>query len=579
MRRLERRGATYGVFAAPSEEGARRAPLCVTQAASRARPPAVRGSSLDLRSTGVGDGSSIPARGCRGGTRRALRLTARHPPRLADVPVAHVARNFALRQVDYRRRGTVGAVSQEVQRQSAKSRDPHAPWQLVLVRAAGTGLVACKLSTDRRRHSGHADRRGADAGVSGPRRGGAHSRRPSGFLGDVVLTTPLIAGLRRRRRRPNRCSLHRRRPFGAPPRLDAVVVDDSGATARGGRPLAARGGAAPPSFHRRGRGVQVGADGARRAPRASASRRVRERPRARLYTERVRGLVTRHDRDRLLELRGRSAHEDEPRAPWVPTRRRRKAMLARRGDRPSARGDLSGGGLAHSAVAEAYGARARPDAGVRVRALGRPTSEGSRRRSAAAEGAGSTSRAPPTWASRRQCWRAQPSWSRTTARPCVAPRRPQVAIFCATVPAQGYGPLGIRAVVVEKDLGAARVDGTAAAVRAEPTIAYARRGRRGARRSSASSRREPARMRALALAIYRSTVFADRPAPATIPGASRYLPRVPTGGAAGRGRAADDGGRCARCAGPHPSCRAPRSSSCCAPRKASAVPARPRRSA
>jgi len=29
---------------------------------------------------------------------------------------------------------------------------------------------------------------------------------------------------------------------------------------------------------------------------------------------------------------------------------------------------------------------------------------------------------------------------------------PQVAIFCATVPAQGYGPLGRRAVVVEKDL-------------------------------------------------------------------------------------------------------------------------------
>jgi heptosyltransferase-2 len=30
---------------------------------------------------------------------------------------------------------------------------------------------------------------------------------------------------------------------------------------------------------------------------------------------------------------------------------------------------------------------------------------------------------------------------------------PQVSIFCATVPEQGYGPLGRRAVVVEKDLG------------------------------------------------------------------------------------------------------------------------------
>ncbi len=29
---------------------------------------------------------------------------------------------------------------------------------------------------------------------------------------------------------------------------------------------------------------------------------------------------------------------------------------------------------------------------------------------------------------------------------------PHVAIFCATVPGQGYGPLGPRAVVVEKDL-------------------------------------------------------------------------------------------------------------------------------
>jgi heptosyltransferase-2 len=29
---------------------------------------------------------------------------------------------------------------------------------------------------------------------------------------------------------------------------------------------------------------------------------------------------------------------------------------------------------------------------------------------------------------------------------------PQVAIFCATVPGQGYGPLGARALVVEKDL-------------------------------------------------------------------------------------------------------------------------------
>jgi len=29
---------------------------------------------------------------------------------------------------------------------------------------------------------------------------------------------------------------------------------------------------------------------------------------------------------------------------------------------------------------------------------------------------------------------------------------PQVAIFCATVPSQGYGPLGRRAVVVERDL-------------------------------------------------------------------------------------------------------------------------------
>ncbi len=34
----------------------------------------------------------------------------------------------------------------------------------------------------------------------------------------------------------------------------------------------------------------------------------------------------------------------------------------------------------------------------------------------------------------------------------VAAGVPTVAIFCATVPAQGYGPLGARAVVVEKDL-------------------------------------------------------------------------------------------------------------------------------
>jgi len=292
----------------------------------------------------------------------------------------------------------------------------------------------------------------------------------SGFLGDVVLTTPLIAGLRRRVPTAEITMLvtPAARPLVAHhPGLDSVVVDDKRGDGRGVGGLWRLAAA----LRRQRFTVALAAHKSVRTALALRAAGIPRRvgfasaPGARLYTERVPRPVARHDRDRLLELlRPFGGHDDEPCAPWVAldavTRAQAELALAPAlaTGRPLAAICPGAAWRTKRWPAEAYGALVRDleRGGFTCVLLGAPDERGiTAQVHAAAEGRGlDLAGTTDMGVTAAVLARAAVVVTNDSAPMHVASALgvPQVAIFCATVPAQGYGPLGTRAVVVEKDL-------------------------------------------------------------------------------------------------------------------------------
>lgn len=291
----------------------------------------------------------------------------------------------------------------------------------------------------------------------------------SGFLGDVVLTTPLLAALRRRF--PRAWLAIAVTPAAAPlvaahPAIDALLVDDKHGEGRGTAGLwrlASR-------LRRERFTIAVAAHKSLRTALALRAAGIPRRigfataPGARLYTERVPRPADRHDRDRLLELLrpfGGLAPE-EPSVPWIAideaARARADELLAPLAGRSLAAICPGAAWRTKRWPAHAYGAlvRALEDDGVACVLLGAPDERPITTAVRVAAGgrgldlAGATDLA----AFAAVLARAAIVVTNDSAPMHVASALgvPQVAIFCATVPAQGYGPLGPRAVVVEKDL-------------------------------------------------------------------------------------------------------------------------------
>ena len=293
----------------------------------------------------------------------------------------------------------------------------------------------------------------------------------SGFLGDVVLTTPLLAALRRRVPAAELVMLVT--PAAAPlvaqhPALDGVLVDDKHGSGRGAAALwrvAAR-------VRQRRFTIAVAGHKAGRTAlmlrAAGIPRRIgfATAPGARLYTEHVARPETLHDRDRLLALLapfgGLAA--GEPCAPWVAldaaTRARAAALLA-----PLAASDRPLAGICPGAAwrtkrwpAASYGALVRglEADGFACVLLGAPDECAITAAVHAAAGGRGLDLGGATDVAVLAAILARTAVVVTNdsapMHVASAFRVPQVAIFCATVPAQGYGPLGARATVVEKDL-------------------------------------------------------------------------------------------------------------------------------
>ena len=294
----------------------------------------------------------------------------------------------------------------------------------------------------------------------------------TGFLGDVVLTTPLVAALRRWA--PHAALTMLVTPAAAPlvaahPGLDHVLVDDKRGGARG-----------PAGLARLARRLRAGrftlalaAHKSLRTALALVAAGVPRRigfvgaPGAPLYSERVVRPAALHDRDRLLELLrplGALAEAEAARRPWVAldaaTRARADALLA-----PVRVGGAPLAGLCPGSTwptkrwpVHAYGALVRrlEAQGWRCVLLGAPDE---RAITAAVRGAAGDRGLDLAGATDVAGLAAILARMDVVVTNDSAPMHlagaldvPQVAVFCATVPAQGYGPLGRRAVVVEKDL-------------------------------------------------------------------------------------------------------------------------------
>lgn len=291
------------------------------------------------------------------------------------------------------------------------------------------------------------------------------------FLGDVILTTPLLAALRRRHPTAEITMLVV--PAAVPlvaahPALDRVLVDDKRGAGRGacgfarlvGRLRAERFTIAIAAHKSLRTALALRAAGIpRRIGFATA-------PGAALYTERVPRPTTGHDRDRLLGLLvplGATPVDPATAQPWIgvdaPTRARADALLAPHDDgRPFAAICPGSAWRTKRWPAHAFADLVRVlDAdGYRCLLLGGPDERAlTATVAAAADGhavdlGGATDL--PTLAA--VLARAAVAVTNDSAPMHVASAVavPQVAIFCATVPAQGYGPLGRRALVVERDL-------------------------------------------------------------------------------------------------------------------------------
>ncbi|MCC6763540.1 MAG: lipopolysaccharide heptosyltransferase II [Deltaproteobacteria bacterium] len=293
----------------------------------------------------------------------------------------------------------------------------------------------------------------------------------TGFLGDVVLTTPLVAALRRAR--PDAELVMLVTPAGAPlvaahPALDRLLVDDKRGAGRGLRGLARL------VRTLRGEGFTI-ALAAHKSVRTALALRAAGIPRrvgfasapaAALYTERVARPATAHDRDRLLALLapfGITDVDAETAHPRVAidaaARARARALLAAPGDgRPIAALCPGSAWRTKRWPARAFAALARALAadGYRCLLLGGPDERGLTAEVHAAAGGATTDLGGATDLPLLAALLAEAAVvvSNDSAPMHLASAAdvPHVAIFCATVPGQGYGPLGRRAIVVERDL-------------------------------------------------------------------------------------------------------------------------------
>ncbi|MEB2283997.1 MAG: lipopolysaccharide heptosyltransferase II [Polyangiaceae bacterium UTPRO1] len=293
----------------------------------------------------------------------------------------------------------------------------------------------------------------------------------TGFLGDVILTTPLVAALRRARPEAELTMLVT--PAAAPlvaahPELDRVLVDDKRGADRGvgglahlARTLRARHFTIAIAAHKSLRtGILLRA--------AAIPRRIgfATAPAAAFYTERVPRPAAAHDRDRLLALLaplgggGVDAATAHPRvAVDAPTRARARALLAAAGDdRPFAALCPGSAWRTKRWPAHAFAALARALAadGYRCLLLGGADERTLTAEVHAAAGGVTVDLGGATDLPLLAAILAEAAVvvSNDSAPMHVASAVdvPQVAIFCATVPGQGYGPLGRRAAVVERSL-------------------------------------------------------------------------------------------------------------------------------
>ncbi len=287
------------------------------------------------------------------------------------------------------------------------------------------------------------------------------------FLGDVVLTTPLVSALRRRLA-PRRLALLVR-PDAVPlvaghPDVDQVLVDDKRGADRGAlgwlrtaRRLRAERFEVAVSPHRSLRTALVLAA-------AGIPRRVgfRESRGARLFHERVPRDRRRHDVERNLALLapfGDGAGEAPAlHVPVAPEAARRAAELLPPGPGPLV-------GVAPGSVwatkrwtAEGFAAviAALAADGARCVLLGAPGEAALAREIDRRAGGGATVLAGRTDLATMVAVvdRMALLVANDSAPMHIACARgvPVIAVFCATTPALGYGPWGPRAVVVEADL-------------------------------------------------------------------------------------------------------------------------------
>ena len=292
------------------------------------------------------------------------------------------------------------------------------------------------------------------------------------FLGDVILTTPLLAALRRHRPdaeitmmvTPTAATL-----VGAHPALDTVLIDDKRGDGRGVRGLVRL----MRILRARRFTIAIAAQKSMRTAIALRAAGIPRRigfataPGAVLYTDRVPRPRALHDRDRLLGLLaplGITTFDPSVVRPRIAlddaTRARAQDLLAPHvaAGRPLAAICPGSAWRTKRWPAPSFGAlvRALDADGYRCLLLGGPDE----RALTAAVQAASGGRAIdlgggtdlPLFAAVLGTAAVAVTNDSAPMHVAAAVDVPQVAIFCATVPGQGYGPLGRRAVVVERDL-------------------------------------------------------------------------------------------------------------------------------
>ena len=290
------------------------------------------------------------------------------------------------------------------------------------------------------------------------------------FLGDVILTTPLVAALRRRFPTAEIAMLVTPAAtalVAAHPGLDRVLLDDKRGSGRGARGLFRL----VRMLRRERFTIALAAHKSLRTALALRAAAIPRRigfataPGAALYTDRVPRPPDGHDRDRLLALLAPLDIVPDAAAthPWIgvdaTTRARATTLLAPHDDgRPFAAICPGSAWRTKRWPAHAFAALVRHlDAdGYRCLLLGGPDERALTAEVAAAAAGRAVDLGGATDLALLAAVvaRAAIVVSNDSGPMHVASALdvPQVAIFCATVPAQGYGPLGRRAVVVERDL-------------------------------------------------------------------------------------------------------------------------------